>query len=544
MNATIQCPLCNDTVDKLVYQYHYESDKVFFNLMKEEHPQWVESSGACSRCYDYYAVQREKEESLKCGSYLYYPVKSVDDFEIIPVPLRLNVNPKFNGSGVTICFIDSGFYLHDDIKHRIKKYVDITDSRSGLKNLKASNEQSWHGTMTAVVGCGDGGSSKGLYKGIASASDLVLLKVQDKNGDITNENIVKALKWVSKNKEKYSIKVLSISLGDNNYHEYQESEIDQLAEVLIRDGVCVIAAAGNNTGARIKPPANAPGVITVGGVDDDNKLASETRLYHSSFDESQNVSKPELVAHAIWIPAPILPGTKEKVEAEWLHRLHIADSAVLIQLLKEGIQFVQIDQELINSNNIYEIRDAIKHRIRETKYFSEDFMHVDGTSFAAPIVSSIVAQMLECNPVLTPFQVREILFSTAARIKDVPVKQQGYGLVNARKAIVAAMNDTIPFAQLLSPQVKYTEGKIAFKLRCQDASVVAVSGSFNNWEEKQYLMEHMRNGIWHVEIPIPSPGEYQYKFLIDEAWVSDFNNPFRVPDGFNDWNSVLRIEEL
>ena len=38
------------------------------------------------------------------------------------------------------------------------------------------------------------------------------------------------------------------------------------------------------------------------------------------------------------------------------------------------------------------------------------YSHVDGTSFATPIVSSIVAQMIEANPKLTPGAVKNIQY--------------------------------------------------------------------------------------------------------------------------------------
>ena len=39
--------------------------------------------------------------------------------------------------------------------------------------------------------------------------------------------------------------------------------------------------------------------------------------------------------------------------------------------------------------------DAIANRISRSKYISPDYQHVDGTSFASPIIASVAAQMLE-----------------------------------------------------------------------------------------------------------------------------------------------------
>src|SRR5713226_4480700 len=53
---------------------------------------------------------------------------------------------------------------------------------------------------------------------------------------------------------------------------------------------------------------------------------------------------------------------------------------------------------------IAEIRTLIRGRMIEQKFIHAHYPHVDGTSFAAPIVASLVAQMLEANPALSPAQ--------------------------------------------------------------------------------------------------------------------------------------------
>ncbi len=67
------------------------------------------------------------------------------------------------------------------------------------------------------------------------------------------------------------------------------------------------------------------------------------------------------------------------------------------------------------------------------------YKHVDGTSFAAPIVASIAAQMIEANQGLTPQQIKRILVVTARRIQGVDVDRQGWGVVDAEKAVQAAL---------------------------------------------------------------------------------------------------------
>jgi serine protease AprX len=65
---------------------------------------------------------------------------------------------------------------------------------------------------------------------------------------------------------------------------------------------------------------------------------------------------------------------------------------------------------------------------------------VDGTSFAAPIVSSTVACMLEANPQLTPPQVKRILIDTAERLPGVEIDRQGWGVIAPRRAVEVALS--------------------------------------------------------------------------------------------------------
>jgi len=208
-----------------------------------------------------------------------------------------------------------------------------------------------------------------------------------------------------------------MSLGDDEVISYKQSEVDRLTELLIEKGIVIVAAVGNDENGAIKPPANSPCVIAVGGVDDDNQLEESAKLYHSSYGQTVDaLMKPELLAHAIWIAAPILPGTKEQVEAEALHKLLQTENEKLITELQNSSQKIFLDESVFRSNDVPFIREAITKRIRACKYISPHYMHVDGTSFAAPLVSSVIAQMLEANPLLTPPMIREVLFSSAKRI--------------------------------------------------------------------------------------------------------------------------------
>jgi len=51
-----------------------------------------------------------------------------------------------------------------------------------------------------------------------------------------------------------------------------------------------------------------------------------------------------------------------------------------------------------------------------------------------------VAQMLEANSSLTPQQIKRILIDTAERLPHYEVDRQGWGVIEARKAVEMALN--------------------------------------------------------------------------------------------------------
>lgn len=543
----IICPLCNDSVDKLLYRFHIDDERKVLEKIKQQNPSWTENDGACSRCVDYYHTEIIREQRILPQIGPHFSVKSADDFIILPTPLRVDAHPRYTGKGVTICFIDSGFYPHPDLvanKSRIKKIIDVTNEIHDENYFLSAHENSWHGTMTTVVCAGNGHLSKGLYKGIASDAELVLIKVQNGEGKITTGNIIKALQWVLENHEAYNIRIVNMSIGDDELLSYKTSRVDQLAEALIEKNIVVVAAVGNDENGNIHPPANSLNVIAIGGIDDNNDLQNGMiKAYHSTYGTTVDaLLKPELVAHAIWIAAPILPNTKEQTESAALHKVLKVEDSSLKETLFPCIHETQLDKEVLGWNEA-DIRRIIVQRIQTCKYISPDYMHVDGTSFAAPIVCSVIAQLLEANPLLSVRDIRNILFNTAKRIESIASERQGFGIIQPRKAILKALQKEYIMKQHSSPFINAQKNTIEFFIENTCAEEISLAGSFNHWANDVLLMEPTKNGFWKIEIPMLPGGRYSYKFLIDHKhWMEDVDNPFREPDGFNGFNSILVIE--
>jgi serine protease AprX len=467
-------------------------------------------------------------------------------FAVIPTPARLDADPDFAGRGVTIAFLDSGFYPHPDLtepRDRIKAFFDI----AGEETSPGASTQTWrwHGTQTTVSAAGCGRLSDGVYRGVAHEASLVLVKASER-GRITEDAIARGIDWVVENRERYDIRVLNISLGGDEDVPCSRSHIDQAAERAVAEGIVVVVAAGNSGyGERPHsvPPANSPSVITVGGYDDNNSLEpGSLGLYHSNYGPTADGAlKPELVGPAMWVAAPILPETDLYRTAEALSQLAAAPDYLLRELLKRLWREADLPESVL-FEGMDAARELIESRLLRDKIVAAHYQHVDGTSFAAPIVSSVVAQMLEANPNLTPAAVKHILVSTADRISGAPLSRQGYGRLNARRAVAEARREQHALgADVYGPPRVSAEG-ILFSFHDDSAREVALAGDFNNWSPSQAQLTKGADGVWLASVAHLLPGRYRYKLVVDGArWTDDPSNGLKEPDEFGGFNSVLNV---
>lgn len=365
--------------------------------------------------------------------------------QALPVPVRMDADERYTGRGITIAFLDSGFYAHKDLTepvNRIVAYHNIFAAQDNLSSLQTADVASWHGMMTSVVAAGNGHLSDGFYRSIAPEAKVVLVKI-GKTGRIPESNIEKGLRWVLTNKDKYEIRVVNISAGGDFEQTYLKNPLSQLVEEVVKAGLTVVCAVGNAglaPGHPVLPPASAPSSIAVGGLDDQNSLDRARRgMYRSSYGPTvDGLQKPEVIAPGIWVAGPILPHTPTAIEARLYAEL---DTALDDELNDIIVKHTGVDKDLDEARDLSVplLRQLISIKLREGNVINQHYKFVDGTSFAAPIVSSIVACMLEANPKLTPQQVKRILIDTADRVAGIEVERQGWGVVAPRKAVEMAL---------------------------------------------------------------------------------------------------------
>ncbi|MGE5275675.1 MAG: S8 family serine peptidase [Acidobacteriota bacterium] len=463
-------------------------------------------------------------------------------------PARLSADDRHAGRGVVMAFLDSGFFPHPDLtspENRIVAFHALEAPGRALDPERDPDDSDWHGTQTSVVAAGSGFLSGGVYRGLAPEARLVLVKV-GRGGRIGDADLARALEWILAHHERYGIRVVNVSLGADRDAPLSENRVNRLAEEVVSRGIVLVAAAGNSgctDRPHSLPPATAPSAITAGGYDDSGDPSlSRLSLYCSSFGPTADgLSKPELIALASGVAAPILPRTAAYRRAVALSRLMAAPDAILPALL-EDLREEGVDLPALAGSPADGVRRWARETASREKLVAAHYQRVDGTSFAAPIVSAVVAQMLEANPALTPAAVKHLLARTAGRIPGLPVERQGSGVLDARRAVEAALWERHGGSATAFGGPRIAGRSLLFSYHDDAAARVSVVGDFNGWNPGRAPLARDSDGVWRAEVPLPPPGRYRYKLFVDESrWVEDPDNGARVPDPYGAFDSVIEI---
>lgn len=88
---------------------------------------------------------------------------------------------------------------------------------------------------------------------------------------------------------------------------------------------------------------------------------------------------------------------------------------------------------------------------------------------------------------------------------------------------------------------KHTKG-INFSLKGNGFNEVFVVGEFNNWQKtNNFKLKKLDTETWSINVPL-TEGNYRYKFVADNQWFKDPQNPFEEKDPFGGINSVISVD--
>lgn len=267
---------------------------------------------------------------------------------------------SYTGKGIGVCFLDTGIYDHIDFAGRIWAFYDF------LAFKRRPYDDNGHGTHVAGVAAGDGTASGGKFQGAAPGCGIISLKILDRYGNGSQEDVLRALRWIREYRQKYRIRVVNISVGTTCNTRKDHMRLLGSVEQLWDEGMVIVTAAGNK-GPRpgsVTAPGSSKKVITVGSSD----LLEGKSAISGRGPTEECVCKPDIVA----------PGSK-------------------------------IMSCLPGKPYSYGIKS--------------------GTSMSTPLVSGAIACALEKNPELTNTEIKTMLMNSADDM-GLPRNLQGWGKFN------------------------------------------------------------------------------------------------------------------
>ena len=174
------------------------------------------------------------------------------------------------GAGVRIAIIDTGVDAsHQDLAGAVVGGADFSGlgSPDGLTPVGPERR---HGTMVASLAAGRGNNGVDGVLGSAPEAELLSLSMSFGGGTVSpDEQVANAVRFAVDN----GADIISLSLTRNT-RDWPESW-DRAFGYAAANDVVVIAAAGNRGSGTVSvgAPATMPGVLTVGGVDQDGQAS-------------------------------------------------------------------------------------------------------------------------------------------------------------------------------------------------------------------------------------------------------------------------------
>jgi hypothetical protein len=83
--------------------------------------------------------------------------------------------------------------------------------------------------------------------------------------------------------------------------------------------------------------------------------------------------------------------------------------------------------------------------------------------------------------------------------------------------------------------------KVTFKYNApENTHEVKLCGNFTSWEKGCIIMNHVRGAEWKAQVSL-EPGEYEYKFLVDDKWYTDPSANRQQMNAVGNENSVKSV---
>jgi len=304
------------------------------------------------------------------------------------------------GKGVDIAIVDGGF-VDDANKEGFQDRVKLPATYSG-------DPESEHPTMVMSTAAGNG-----KLKGVAPDARVF----SDRWPEFDSSEPMDVYKKIIEGKMRgeNNVRTINNSWGFSNQNIILHKDVRKLlkefknvVDMAEKAGIQFVFAAGNEGE---EAPFPELGTMTLFGLDVDKLTDDQKRNYNYILDK------------VITVGALNTQGSDKRADHRLAEFSSVGDST-RSNKMKPTVIAPGADMMVYGW-------DKVKGNPKEL---------VNGTSFASPYTTGVLALMDQVNKNLTPKDKREILKLTAVKLQGVPISQQGYGEVNPEAAVKMAEN--------------------------------------------------------------------------------------------------------
>ena len=310
----------------------------------------------------------------------------------------------YDGSGTTVAIIDTGLdgnhtSLDDQDDNpetndpKILAFYDAVNNPGNTNGTDVAYDDQGHGSHCGGTTAGTGAPTY-EHVGMAPQAHLVGVKVLDAGGSGSFAGVMAGMQWTIDTMHKYNTRIASMSLGGPGAIEWTSSEeesVNRMANEMSRAGIALFIAAGNNG---VSAQIGTPG-------------SAEDVITVGALDKDTGIA------------------------------VYSSQGPTEEGRIKPNIAYMGSSIMSVEANS------------------GDGYTSMSGTSMATPGAAGVGALMLQANPDLSPFDIRNIMQETAtyrqchymfkneACPEDlIPKNRQnnvyGHGHTNALEAVIEA----------------------------------------------------------------------------------------------------------
>ncbi|MAY05306.1 MAG: hypothetical protein CMB25_06905 [Euryarchaeota archaeon] len=364
----------------------------------------------------------------------------------------------YDGSGTTVAIIDTGIDGNhsslddqdDDPTTHDPKVIAFYDP---VNNPSLTNgtevypyDDQGHGSHCAGTTAGTGAPTYD-HPGMAPQASLVGVKVLDSGGSGSFATVMAGMEWTVEKRYEFNIRAASMSLGGPGAIEWTSSEEDSVnryANEMVRAGIALFIAAGNSA---FSAQIGTPG-------------SAEDAITVGALDKDSSIA------------------------------IYSSQGPTEEGRIKPNIAYVGSDVMSVAHNT------------------GDGYVAFSGTSMATPGAAGVAALMLQANPDLSPFDIRNIMQETATYrqchymganepcAEDlIPKNRQnnvyGHGEVRALDALLEAAERDYVFDSNLSVTIS-TPATLDNRIHLERGDSIAFEVN-DNMETVQWRSNHLRD---------------------------------------------------